>query len=135
MNKTDIYSTTIQPKELLIVLSQNPDNVRDMLKTYCPQATLLDADSGVQSGLECACSGHGLPPLKPAIKKVVENLINEAMRLSGGHQTQAAGYLGISQQALSLKLKQYPEIVKLYQKKTCLSKKRGHLCSLRQKVA
>ena len=46
-----------------------------------------------------------LPTLKEAQDKVARALIARAMKLSGGNQTIAARHLGITQQALSLKLK------------------------------
>ncbi len=50
--------------------------------------------------------GQGrLPRLKEAQDKVARALITKAMKLSDGNQTIAARHLGITQQALSLKLK------------------------------
>jgi transcriptional regulator with PAS, ATPase and Fis domain len=45
------------------------------------------------------------PPVLPSIKECTELLVQEAMRRSEGNQTIAAGLLGISQQALSRRLK------------------------------
>ena len=52
----------------------------------------------------------GNPPIRfshrlPTIKEATNILIEEAMRRSGGNQSRAAGILGISQQALSKRLK------------------------------
>ncbi|HMM38066.1 MAG TPA: sigma-54 dependent transcriptional regulator [Desulfovibrio sp.] len=50
-------------------------------------------------------SADNMPRLKVATQKVAQILISQAMRISCGNQTVAARILGISQQALSAKLK------------------------------
>ena len=45
----------------------------------------------------------------PTIKQAAGLLVDEAMRRSGGNQSRAAGMLGISQQALSKRLKKKPD--------------------------
>ncbi|GAB6127367.1 sigma-54-dependent transcriptional regulator [Humidesulfovibrio idahonensis] len=50
-------------------------------------------------------SADNLPQLKVAIQKVSSLLVRTALQVSGGNQTVAASLLGISQQALSSKLK------------------------------
>ncbi|NDV19069.1 response regulator [Pseudodesulfovibrio sp. JC047] len=50
-------------------------------------------------------SPEKIPPLKEVVTKISTTLIHTAMERSGGNQSAAARILGISQQALSLKLK------------------------------
>ena len=45
------------------------------------------------------------PSVLPTIKDAVDELVDEALRRSGGRQREAADILGISQQALSKRLK------------------------------
>jgi DNA-binding NtrC family response regulator len=50
-------------------------------------------------------SPDNMPQLRTATERVASILIRQAMQMSSGNQTVAAGILGISQQALSAKLK------------------------------
>lgn len=50
-------------------------------------------------------TANNLPQLKVALQKVSRVLVQTALQVSGGNQTVAASLLGISQQALSSKLK------------------------------
>jgi DNA-binding NtrC family response regulator len=50
-------------------------------------------------------SPDSMPQLRTATERVASQLIKQAMEMSSGNQTVAAGILGISQQALSAKLK------------------------------
>lgn len=45
------------------------------------------------------------PDQLPTIKEATQQLVEEALKRSGGNQSIAAGMLGISQQALSKRLK------------------------------
>ncbi len=53
--------------------------------------------------------GITFPPRLPTIKQATERLVAEALRRTGGNQTLAARLLGISQQALSKRLKKRAE--------------------------
>ncbi len=52
-----------------------------------------------------APAGDGFPSQLPTLRQAGEQLVAEAMKRAGGNQTRAAGMLGISQQALSKRLK------------------------------
>ena len=54
---------------------------------------------------ELEFSADNMPQLKAATRKLTLLLIRQAMQLSGGNQTVAARILGVSQQALSARLK------------------------------
>lgn len=47
----------------------------------------------------------GFPPTLPTIKQATSQLVSEALKRSGGNQSVAAGMLGITQQALSKRIK------------------------------
>ena len=72
------------------------------------------AGSGLPESVECpfseADSLRKLPRLKDAQDKLARALIAKAMSLSGGNQTIASRYLGITQQALSFKLQKFKRI-------------------------
>jgi len=51
---------------------------------------------------------ESMPKLKEATTRIASMLIDQAMDIAGGNQTVASRILGISQQALSLKLKKKP---------------------------
>ncbi|WP_243545729.1 sigma-54-dependent transcriptional regulator [Pseudodesulfovibrio tunisiensis] len=69
-----------------------------------------EGETLVGTGLECLrFDPENLPGLKDAVSHVSSVLIEQAMEKSGGNQSAAARILGISQQALSLKLKKMRE--------------------------
>ena len=60
---------------------------------------------GKQSADEGTVNEIIFPAVLPTIQQTTHLLVEEAMRRTGGNQTQAARMLGISQQALSKRLK------------------------------
>lgn len=88
-----------------------PGNVRE-LRSFAFDAIGRwdggDFSCGPDNDTMAACGteeGLGFPATLPTIEKAVQSLVREAMSRSGGVQTVAARWLGISQPALSKRLK------------------------------
>ncbi len=72
---------------------------------------LLTSSIGTTDDLETLqFTTENLPTLKSAIDTMTSKLICKAMEISGGNQTVASGLLGITQQALSAKIKKLKSI-------------------------
>ncbi len=100
-----------------------PGNVRELrgimlrCRVLCPNGSL---DAGLLSTL-LEGTGHGRTPAQndhtpsahpdkfPTIRQMIDDLVQEALRKTGGKQNEAAALLGISPQALSKRLKQRRE--------------------------
>lgn len=78
---------------------------RQYIVTECGENSLTAEQRPASSLDDLTFTAENIPPLKVALEKVSSTLIHTAMQISGGNQTVAAGLLGITQQALSAKLK------------------------------
>ncbi len=110
------------PPELIILLKNHyfPGNVRElrsmvydaisehksgMLSLNKFKDRILTARGGSEPNNETSVNEIIFPAELPTLKQCAETLVNEAMKRSDGNQSIAARFLGISQQALSKRLK------------------------------
>jgi DNA-binding NtrC family response regulator len=66
----------------------------------------LDESFKLKESPVFSIAGFSFPDELPTIKDCIRMLVDEALRRSGGNQTLAAKYLGITQQALNKRIKQ-----------------------------
>lgn len=123
------------PKELIPLLETFPflGNIRELqdiifdavsrqksdylpLDVFRSYATKAQNDRSFLEGLSSFESTSVIFPANlPTLKNMASILVQEAMKRAGGNQTIAAGLLGITQQALSKRLKNMPEFQKVKQ--------------------
>jgi DNA-binding NtrC family response regulator len=97
--KTLLFDATSRQKEGILPLEVFKAHIRRY------QARELPAAGGEHSGTAHGQEGLAFPRKLPTIKQAADLLVAEAMKRANGNQTIAAGMLGITQQALSKRLK------------------------------
>jgi DNA-binding NtrC family response regulator len=97
--KTLLFDATSRHKDGILPL----DVFKAHIRRY--QAREVPATEGAESGAAHGQAGLAFPRKLPTIKQAADLLVAEAMKRANGNQTIAAGMLGITQQALSKRLK------------------------------
>lgn len=97
--KTLLFDATSRHKEGILPLEVFKAHIHRYRAREVPAA------GGAQSGAAYGPEGLVFPRKLPTIKQAADLLVAEAMKRANGNQTIAAGMLGITQQALSKRLK------------------------------